>query len=79
MFRFFTALAAAALLLSPLATEARGHRGGHHGGGGRVHYGGSHHSGSHGGHYAGGHGSSHRSGHYRNLRTGNRYGCHSGC
>ena len=46
------------------------------GGSGRVHYSGSSHTVSHGGYYAGGSGSSHRGGHYRNVRTGNRYGCH---
>lgn len=69
MFKFaFAALAVASLLAAPVAAR--------HSYAGRVHYYGSHHSGSHGGHYYGGHGSSHRGGHYRNVRTGNRYGCH---
>lgn len=66
--------AVAALAMFSLAASPALARHGY--GGGRVHYSGSHHSGSHGGHYAGGSGSSHRGGHYRNVRTGNRYGCH---
>jgi hypothetical protein len=61
------------------AVEARGHGGGHYGGGhsyGRAYYGGGHHTYSHGGYYGGGVGSSHRGGHYINPRTGNRYGRH---
>ena len=67
MIRKLAIAAIAALLMSPVSADARGHG---------AHYGGGHHSYSHGGHYVGGHGSSHRGGHYVNARTGNHYGCH---
>lgn len=72
MFKFSIAALAFAAVISAPATARGGHSYG-----GRVHYSGSTHTSSHGGHYAGSYsGSSHRGGHYRNVRTGNRYGCH---
>lgn len=67
MLRKFALVVVAALTLSPIAADARGHRG---------LYSGRHHIYSQGGHYVGGHGSSHRGGHYVNARTGNHYRHH---
>ncbi len=68
MIRKLAFAAIAALIITPVSADARGHGG--------AHYGGGHHSYSHGGHYSGGVGSSHRGGHYTSRTGSHHYGCH---